>query len=251
MAQSARARILHIPKEDHEIHLVISPWDAADRQSEEVQSTYASTRSRPPTASNHECHNDYKFQAPFSARSLKKDSYWLIVRRNLLRIRLMNPRMWLSNDTVSKPYLYLEMKHKLKRAYQEIQNIDQEVHFCAIQSFALASDKTHWKTYNTSHVKPTDALVFDHYGEEPLALHNILYYFNSQPVPYGTAVWEFLKGGVTGLHTEGMRTYREKRLRKLARILAIVINGGIGLMLSLMIIGVVTTGIQMINHEVE
>ncbi|CAF1237015.1 unnamed protein product [Rotaria sp. Silwood1] len=242
---------LHIPKEDHEIHLVISPWDVADRQSEEVQSTHASSHSRVPTPSNHEHHNDYKFQASLPAGSMKNGSYWFIVRRNLHRIRLMRYMTCLSSDTISKPYLYLQAKRELKRVHQEIQNIDQEIHFRTVQHFALAVDKTYLKIYNTSHVKPTDALVFDHCGDEPLALQNLLYYFSPQPVSYGTAIWEFLKGVVTGLSMEERRIAQVKRSRKLALKFAIIINGGIVLMLFLMIIGVLATSIQMNDHGVE
>ena len=57
--------------------------------------------------------------------ALRPNSRWLIVRRNLHRIRFMGHNARARDSTLPDFYIGLQMKRELKRAQEEIKNIDQ------------------------------------------------------------------------------------------------------------------------------
>jgi hypothetical protein len=194
---------------------------------------------------------DADYEAPLTANSLHQNSYWIIVRRNLHRIRFMGLNDRERDSNLPDFYIGLQMKRELKRAQDEIKNIDKEESFHAVKQFALAVDNKRTKMYDTSHVKPDDALTYDRLGEEPLALQNLLYYFSKQDVQHGTLFWDFLNEVNRVLNMKRKRTVLVERLRKLALTLAIIVYSIIGFMLFLLIISVITTATRMDDPEVK
>jgi hypothetical protein len=250
MAQSIRTRILRHPKREHEVHVITNPSDSSNltallsRSSKSQNASLASNKQRQQLA-------DYDYEAPYTAHALRPDSRWLIVRRNLHRIRFMGYNERKPDSTSPGFYIGLQMKRELKRAQDEIKNIDKEKNFHAVKQFVLAVDNKRTKTYDTSHVKPDDALIYDRLGEEPLALQNLLYYFSKQDVSHGTLFWDFLNEVNHVLDLKRKRTVRVERLRKLALTLAIVFYCIIGIMLFLLIISVITTATKMNDPELK
>lgn len=232
MSKSIRSRVLKIPKRENEIHLI------------EKSKAYLENEKR-------QCLISDDYQAPITAFHLRPNSRWLIVRRNLHRIRFMGYNERGRDSAVPNLYLGFQMKRELKRAQEEIKNIDKEEHFHAIKQFALAIDSKRIKTYDTSHVKPNDALVYDRLGEEPLALQNLLYYFSKQDVGHGTLFWDFLNEVNRVLHMKRKRTVRVQRLRRLALTLALIFYVLIGFMLLALIISVATTAAKLNDPEME
>ena len=251
MAQSIRTRVLRIPKREHELHLNESSIDGNDS----ILLMPLVTDSPDSIARQQQLRRDRlrdpDYQAPLTARTLRPNSRWLIVRRNLHRIRFMGYNERARDSTAPDLYIGFQMKRELKRAQEEIKNIDKEENFQMIKQFALAVDTRRVKTYDTSHVQPNDALIYDRLGEEPLALQNLLYYFSKQDVAYGTLFWDFLNEVNRVLNMKRKRTVLVKRLRRLALTLAIVVYVIIGLMFFFMIISVITTATRMNDPEVE
>jgi hypothetical protein len=243
MAQPLRTRLTRIPKKEEEIHLFSNPSDEYNQI--ESKSPSASQKERERLAAD-----DY--QAPLTAHSLQPNSNWLIVRRNLHRIRFMGfNESSDKQERVPNLYLGLQMTRELKRAQEEIKNIDKQEDFYVIKQFVLAGEKTRSKPFDTSHVKPEDALIYDRLGEEPLALQNLLYYFSKQDVQHGTMFWDFLNEVNHVIKLKRKRTLLIQRLRRLALTLAVIIYGCIGLMLFLMIISIITTATKMNDPEVQ
>ncbi|CAF3333344.1 unnamed protein product [Rotaria socialis] len=250
MSQSLRTRLLRQQKNEQEIRVITNPSDVNDsaniplvHRSSKVKTSSATSRQRRDV--------DPDYEAPLTSYTLSPNSNWLIVRRNLHRIRFMGFNERGRDNNVPDFYLGLQMKRELKRAQEEIKNIDQEENFHAVKQFVLAIDNRRIKTYDTSFVKPEDALVYDRLGDEPLALQNLLYYFSKQDVPHGTLFWEFLNEVNRVLNMQRKRTVLVQRLRKLALTLAVICYCIIGLMLLLLIISLIITTAKMNDPEVQ
>jgi hypothetical protein len=237
MAQSIRTRIHRIPKQEQEVHVISNPTDEHD--------SLSSRSSRRKRVSG----DDY--EAPITAQRLRPNSRWLLVRRNLHRIRFMGYNERGRDSTLPDFYIGLQMKRELKRAQDEIKNIDKEKNFQAVKTFALAVDSKRIKTYDTSHVQPDDALTYDRLGEEPLALQNLLFYFSRQDVSHGTLFWDFLNEVNRVLNMKRKRTVLVQRLRRLALTLAIILYSIIGFMFILLVISVISTATKMNDPEVQ
>jgi hypothetical protein len=246
MAQSLRARLRRLSRQEHEIHVLDNPLNE-DGQTDSSSSRLITSNSSRKTRDGL---SDYDYQAPLTAHSLRPNSYWLIVRRNLHRIRFMGFNDTGKGNRLPDFYLGLQMVRELKRAQQEIQNVDKDQDFHVIKEFSLANDSGRTNKFDTSHVKPDDALIYDRLGEEPLALQNLLYYFSKQDVPHGTVFWSFLNEVNHVINLKRKRTVLVQRLKRLALTLAIIIYSIIGFMLFLMVISVITTATKMNNPEV-
>jgi hypothetical protein len=247
MAQATRTRLVRVPIQEQEVHVITNPSDQyrhSKHDSHFSRSSKLSKAERKRLAAA-----DY--EAPLTAENLRPDSRWLIVRRNLHRIRFMGYNERERDSTLPGFYIGLQMKRELKRAQDEIQNIDKEKNFYAIKQFALAVDSKRIKTYDTSHVKPDDALIYDRLGDEPLPLQNLLYYFSKQDVPHETLFWDFLNEVNHVLNLKRKRTVLVERLRTLALTLAIIFYSIIGFMLFLLVISVITTATKMDDPEVN
>lgn len=240
MSQPTHSRLLRLPKQEKEVRIVGNP---SDRRAQKGR------RSASPGNTRQRLIED-DYQAPQTATGLRPNSKWLIVRRNVHRIRFMGHGRTRDN-TLPPLYLSLQMKRELKRAQEEIKNIDKEDNFTAVKSFALAVDERRTKMYDTSHVKPEDALTYDRLGEEPLPLQNLLFYFSKQEVPHGTMFWDFLNAVNCVLNMNRKRTVLVERLRKLALTLSIICYTILGCMLFLLIISVITTATKMNDPEVR
>jgi hypothetical protein len=234
MAQSTRARLVRVPRQEKEVHLISNPMESVRT---------------PPVL--RERLTDADYEAPLTADSLRPNSPWLIVRQNLHRIRSMGYTESNRQGAMPDLYLGLQMTRELRRAQLSIQNADQEDDFHIIKHFELAVGKARTKKFDTSHVKPEDALIYDRLGEEPLSLQNLLYYFSKQDVQKGSVFWDFLSGVNQVLDLQRKRTVLVQRLRRIALILAVIIYVFIGLMLSAMIISVITTVTRMNDPEVQ
>jgi hypothetical protein len=251
MAQFVRTRLLRKPKHEQEIRMISNPSNFKDDSANAplVPRGTETTKIERQHRQHFTSIDDY--EAPLTAHSLRPNSYWIIVRRNLHRIRFMGYNERERDCNTPDIYLGLQMKRELKRAQEEIKNIDKEANFCAIKHFALAVDNKRIKTYDTSHVQPNDALIYDRLGEEPLALQNLLYYFSKQDVSHGTLFWDFLNEVNRVLHMNRKRTLLVQRLRRLALTLAVIFYVIVGIMLFLLIISVVTTVTKMNDPEVR
>ena len=240
MAQSVRTRIQRVPRQESEIRVITNP---ADQRVPLISQT--------SRRSNRRRLADDDYEAPLTAYALPPNSRWLFVRRNLHRIRFMGHNQRERDSTLPGFYIGLQMKRELKRAQDEIKNIDKEKNFLAVKQFALAVDEKRTKLYDTSHVKPEDALIYDRLGEEPLALQNLLYYFSRQDVSHGTLFWDFLNEVNNVLNMKRKRTVLVQRLRRLALTLAVILYSILGIMLILLIVSVITTATKMNDPEVK
>ena len=240
MAQSLRTRLQRVPRQEHEIHVISNPSD----HNTPLISHSPKTAKRQRLA-------QVDYEAPLTSSRLRPNSGWLIVRRNLHRIRFMGYNDRARDSNLPDFYIGLQMKRELKRAQEEIKNIDKEKNFQSVKQFVLAVDAKRMKTYDTSHVKPEDALIYDRLGEEPLALQNLLFYFSRQDVPHGTLFWEFLSEVNHVLNMKRKRTVLVERLKRLAFTLAIILYVILGIMLILLIVSVITTATKMNDPEVN
>ncbi|UJR09419.1 hypothetical protein I4U23_013660 [Adineta vaga] len=246
MAQpSHRTRLMRLPKQEEELHIISNPLEVLEQQD-------VSQALVPPSPSRlqREALTAYDYQAPMTANSLRPNSRWLVVRRNIHRIRFMGFR-GTTEGKVPDFYLGLQMTRELRRAQQQIKNVDLDENFQVVKEFSLATDKGPSRKFDTRHVKPDDALIYDRLGEEPLALQNLLYYFSKQDVPHGTVFWDFLNEVNHVLNLKRKRTVLVERLRRLALSLALIIYSAVGLMLFSMVISVITTITKMNDPEVE
>ena len=234
MAQSTRTRLVRLRRQEHEVHMISNPMESFDE---------------PPSPRPRLVSDDY--EAPLTAETLRPNSRWLIVRQNLHRIRYMGLTENSKQGAMPDLYLGLQMTRELRRAQLKIQNADKEEDFHVIKQFELALDKVRTKKFDTSHVKPDDVLIYDRLGEEPLSLHNLLYYFSKQDVQKGTVFWDFLSEVNQVLSLQRKRTVLVQRLRRIAFILAIIVYTFIGLMFASMIISAITTITRMNDPEVR
>ena len=148
-------------------------------------------------------------------------------------------------------YLGLQMTKELLRAQKDIKDVDKEDDFHIVKLFSLANDKGKTKTFDTSHVKPDDALIYDRLGDEPLLLQNLLYYFSKKDIQEGTVFYKFLTEVNEVINLKRKRTVLIQRLQRLALILAVILYSFIGFMFILMFISVIATATKMNDPEVE
>ena len=243
MAQGVRTRLVRLPpKQEHEIHLLTNPLDDRFAALESLNSSITTNRQRV---------SDYDYQAPLTATSLRPNSKWLIVRSNLHRIRFMGFNETGRSSRLPDFYLGLQMTRELRRAQEEIKNADKEDDFHVIKLFELDCGQSRTKKFDISHIKPEDALIYDRLGDEPLALHNLLYYFSKQDVQQGTVFWDFLREVNQVLNLQRKRTVLVQRLRRIALTLAIIVYVVIGLMFFSMIISFISTATRMNDPEVR
>lgn len=258
MATTIRTRLLHPPKQESENRVIVNLFE----ENEELIQYYLkeasqSTQSeRIPSKTNvrslqRQRAVEHDYQAPLTAYSLKPNSKWLTVRRNLHRIRFMGLSNPNGQNRLPDLYLGLQMIRELKRAQEEIQHIDQEKNFHAVKHFVLAVDDKRTKTYNTSHIRPNDALFYDRLGEEPLALQNLLFYFSHHDVPHGSVFWDFLNEVNHVLSMKRKRKVLVQRLRRLAKILACLSYTIIGIMFLILIVSVATTITKLNDPQVH
>jgi hypothetical protein len=245
MARVNHRRVVRVPKQENELHVFSNPLSERDQNESTslVRSSSFSSQRQPLS--------EHDYEAPLTAHSLRPNSSWLIVRRNLHRIRFMGYRTTGKQDRAPDIYLGIQMTRELKRAQEEIKNIDKQENFRVAKHFLLASEAGRPKRFDISHVKPDDALIYDRLGEEPLSLQNLLYYFSKKDVQHGTMFWDFLKEVNLVLSLKRKRTVLVQRLRQLALTLAVIIFSLIGIMFFLMVISVITTATKMNDPEVK
>jgi len=247
MTQSHRSRLMRIPKQEQELHVFVNPLDECDKN----ESPAPPVVSRTLSEKQREALGDYDYQAPLTAHSLRPNSRWLIVRRNIHRIRFMGFNAIGKEGQLPDFYLGLQMARELKRAQMEIKNINLDEDFHVLKEFSLVGGVSgQTRKFDTRHVKPDDALIYDRLGEEPLALQNLLYYFSKQDIQHGTVFWDFLNEVNHVLNLKRKRTVLVQRLRRLALSLALVIFSFIGLMFCLMVISFISTATKMYDPEV-
>ena len=227
---------MRLPKHEQEIHVLENPLSSRD--------------SGGPVSPTKSTGQQDDYQAPLTAITLLPNSGWLVVRRNLHRIRFLGKKDGGQQTQLPDFYLGLQMTRELKRAQEEIKNVDKEENFHAIKQFALAMGKERKKTFDISHIKPDDSLIYDRLGEEPLPLQNLLYYFSKQDIQQGTVFWEFLNGVNQVMNLKRKRTVLVQRLQRLALTFAMIIYAWIGGMLFLLIVSVITTATRMNDPEV-
>jgi hypothetical protein len=247
MAQTLRTHLTRIPKQEHEVHLFSNPMNENDQFDSSSSSQLITLNS---TRNQNNCLTDYDYHAPLTAHSLRPNSNWLIVRRNLHRIRFMGFQDGGREGRLPDLYLGIQMTRELKHAQEEIKNVDKDENFHIIKAFSLSNEDGIKKKFDISHVKPDDALIYDRLGDEPLALQNLLYYFSKRDVQHGTIFWNFLNEVNHVLNLQRKRTLIVQRLRRLALTLAVILYSFIGLMLFLMIISVIVTATKMNDPEV-
>ena len=245
MTQARRKRLVRIPKQDHELHILTNPLEEYDQ----IDSSSPPTITTPRQLTNLDSSFDY--QAPLTAHSLRANSRWVIVRRNLHRIRYMGSNNVEREGGMTNFYLTFQMVRELKRAQEEIKNIDKERDFYVIKEFSLDGHSGGTKRFDLRHIKSNDALIYDRLGEEPLSLQNLFYYFSKQKVEQGTTFYDFLYEVNQVLNLKRKRTVLVKRLQRLALTIAIIIGSFIGLMFIVMIIASIATLTRMNNPEVK
>lgn len=251
MAQTYRTRFVRLPKQEQEVHVVTNPLDVYNKSDSPSLSSRQSKTTHPHSQRQQSILSEYDYQAPLTSNSLRPNSHWLIVRRNLHRIRFMGFKDSEKDGRLPDFYLGLQMTRELKRAQEEIKNVDKQENFQVIKAFSLSKEGGTTKTFDISHVKPEDALIYDRLGEEPLALQNLLYYFSQQDVPHGTVFWNFLYEVNHVLNLKRKRTVLVQRLRRLALTLAVILYSFIGIMFVLMVIGAIVTITKMNDPEVK
>ncbi|CAF0913515.1 unnamed protein product [Rotaria sp. Silwood1] len=251
MAQTTRTRILRMPKKEQEIHVITNISDQNDSMNAPLMSPSSnSTDSPTPLSGSRRRLVEPDYEAPLTAKHLRPNSRWFIVRHKLHNIRAMDVDERNQGQGLSNFYLNLQMKRELKRVQEAIKNIDKEDNFHVVRRFSLA-DGGKPKKYDTSHVKPDDALIYDRLGDEPLKLQNLLFYYDNKEVTPGSIDWEFLNEVLHVLKIKRKRTVLVQRLGKLALALAMVFYIIIGFMFFLLIISFITTATKMNDPEVQ
>ncbi|CAF3433388.1 unnamed protein product [Rotaria socialis] len=246
MAQSHRIRHFHNRKQEQEIHVIESPFEKHNKQ----QSPKTIRPSSPLRKETSVLIRD-DYEAPLTAGSLRPNSRWLIVRLNLHRIRLMGFNNLSKEDRLSDLYLDFQVIRELKRAKNEINNVNKDKDFHMGKTFSLAGESGKPRVFNTSFVTPNDALIYDRIGEEPLVLQNLLYYFSKQNIEKGTPFWNLLIRVNEVLTLKHKCTVLVQRLRRLVLTLTIIFYSIIGFMFCLMIISVIITARKLDDPEVQ
>ncbi|CAF1448731.1 unnamed protein product [Rotaria sordida] len=246
MAQSRHIRLFHNRKQEQEIHVIDNPFEKHDKQQSPKTIQPSSLLRKETSVLTRD-----NYEAPLTAESLRSNSRWLIVRQNLHRIRFMGFNNLSKEERLPDLYLDLQMIRELKRAKNEIKNVNKDKDFHIVKTFSLAAESGEPIVFNTSHVTPNDALIYDRLGEEPLLLQNLLYYFSKEKVEKGTPFWDFLIRVNEVLNLKRKCTVIVQRLRRLALTLAIMFYSIIGFMFCLMIVSVIITATKFDDPEVQ
>lgn len=184
------------------------------------------------------------YQAPSTSHSLSPSSKWLIVRHNIHKIRSwggVRPKS-IVDQSFRDWYLFFQMRRELKRAEQEIRAIQNRKDFTPIRYFDLFIDEKRVRTYNVSHVRPSDGVFYAGLGSEPLILESLLYYFNKEcVVPCNSLFYPFLSDVNSLLNTNRKRIQRVVVLRRVALLFALVVFIFIFIMFFSLILSVLTT----------
>lgn len=183
------------------------------------------------------------YQAPLTARTLAPNSKWILVRNNLHKIRSWRKLEKLDpNDPFGDGYLFLQMRRELQRVKEHIHEVENRPDFVPVQYFYLPTDERHTQRYDVSHVRPSDALYYPGFGQEPIVLQSLLYYFSIEcVVPYQSVFRSFLSDVCTILNRNEQRLHHAAVLRKFASILALIVYIILGLMLFFLIFSVIKT----------
>ncbi|CAF0887063.1 unnamed protein product [Didymodactylos carnosus] len=178
------------------------------------------------------------YQAPMTSFTLRPNSKWKLVRENLHKIR-----SWRQIQRIDDPfqdwYIFFQMKRELKRAEKQIKNIEYLSNFKPIRYFPLAIDETHFEIYDTSQVKPTDAIFYSSSSGEPIILQYMLYYFAKESfVPYNGIFRPFLGDISSVIKANRNRSKRTQVLQNLALLGSIAVYILIGLMFLVLLINI-------------
>lgn len=219
-----RSRVLSPkrPKQEQELRILSNPIDQTSKQLLQF--------------------DDY--QAPLTPGILSPKSKWLLVRRNLHKIRSWGPPQHLDNvDPRCRDwYIYFQMRRELRRAQVEIRTIQSRPGFVPVHHFKLPTDSVHSRRYDVSHVQATDALYYPSFGPEPIVLQSLLYYFSREcAVPYESVFRTFLSDVCSIINQDRQRLNRAAVFRKVALVFAVIVFVLIGLMLLSMVFGALTT----------
>ncbi|CAF0969069.1 unnamed protein product [Didymodactylos carnosus] len=175
-----------------------------------------------------------------------RPSRWSQVQQILPATRLISQPYNLDIESAKKIstfHLAVQMKQALKRAQDEIKILERsnEIITSEIKRFPLAVSDHKFRIYDTSHVKPNDAVICDQMNDEALSLQSLLYYFSQKKISFGTMYWKFLNEIIQVLEANKRRARRTARLKVLATTLVSILYSTIGLMFLIMIVGVVST----------
>lgn len=184
------------------------------------------------------------YQAPRTRGILSPNSKWLIVRNNLHKIRSWLPirRLSVIRNPFVDWYVFFQMKRELKRAEEQIRAIQYRTNFTPIHYFNLPIDDTRFRRYNVSHVRSNDAIYYGGLSSQPIALENLLYYFNEEcRVPYNSIFYSFLCDVNSVLHTNYQRIQRVTVFRHVALVATIAVFVILLTMLFSLVLSVFTT----------
>ncbi|CAF0762441.1 unnamed protein product [Didymodactylos carnosus] len=179
------------------------------------------------------------YQAPLTSNSLLANSKWKIIRLNLHKIRSTGKK---ATNPFQDWYLFLQVMKELKRAEQEIKNIENDKFFKPVKKFSVKLDGVEKiKTYKTSHVRPTDALFYTNISDEPIIIQHLLYYFTKEfAMSNQSLFWNFLTEVNSVLNTNRKRSKRTKMFKKIALILSISVY----ILITFMFLLLIMTGFQ-------
>ncbi|CAF1013750.1 unnamed protein product [Didymodactylos carnosus] len=167
-------------------------------------------------------------------------SKWLDVHNNLQHIICLNA---VSNQVPTQKifdfFLALKIKKELKRAQDEIKITGDN--FVAIRRFSLSTRKHKMISYDTTYVKPNDAVICDQWSDEPLSIQSILYYFNQKDITYGSIYWIFLNNIIQVTEVNRKRLTRRAQLQCMASVLVSIAFSTLGLMFFIMTVSVIST----------
>lgn len=187
--------------------------------------------------------NDDDYQAPLTANSLRPNSKWIIVRNNIHKIR-----SWGKIDTshiderMRDWYLVYQMRRELRRAQEDIKQIEERSSFTPVNYFNLPISPTRVERFNVSDVRSTAVLYYPSVGNDPIVLQALLYYFSKEcAVPYESVFRSFLGDVCLILSRERKQIHRATIFRRIVLTFSIIICIIIGIMLIGALLSVLTT----------
>ena len=222
MTHRSRVLLSKRPRQEQELRILSNPTDQASTKLLKI--------------------DDY--QAPFTSGILSPQSKWLLVRRNLHKIRSWVPPKQLDNvdPRCQDWYIYFQMRRELRRAQEDIKTIQSRPDFVPVRYFKLPTDEEHTRRYDVSHVQAKDALYYPSFGPEPIVLQSLLYYFTREcAVPYESIFLAFLANVCSIIDQDRIRLNRVVVLRRVALIVAIIVFAFLGMMFLSMLFGALTT----------
>ena len=187
---------------------------------------------------------EYDYQAPLTSNSLAPNSKWLIVRRNIHKIRSWGivRRTSILQNPCQDWYIYFQMRRELKGAEEEIRQTEYRRNFTPVKYFDIPVDEVRLRRFNVSHVRPIDGIYYSALGSEPIGLQNLLYYFSKESVvPYNSMFYSFMLDVSSVLNTNRQRIRRVAVYQKVAFIFALTIFTLIFMMFFSLILSVYTT----------